>query len=72
MKQTEFRCVPGKIYVFLCVLSTAVLRVITWFVLYDGNTLPVTALLMAVLGDHVQLTDLVLNNQGKDTKIQIQ
>jgi len=54
---------PGQINLFFRVLSLAILFMITWLVLNNGNTFSTAALLTTVLGYHVQLTNAVLNTQ---------
>ena len=51
---------PVNVYPLLGELAPPVLGVVVRPVLHDLHALPVLGLLRAVLGDHVQLPDLVL------------
>lgn len=52
---------PREIDVFLCILPFTMLRMLAWLVFNDSNAFATTTLLAAVLSDHVQLPDTVLN-----------
>lgn len=54
---------PVQVDAFLCQLSSAVLRVDVRLVLHHLHPVPSIALLTAVLADHVELADPVLEAQ---------
>lgn len=53
---------PVEIHTLLCELSVAVVRVLKGLILDDFYPFPSVTLLMAVLADHVQLSNFVLQN----------
>lgn len=57
---------PAQVDAFLRLLSLAVLRVDVGLVLHHLHPLPPVALLTAVLADHVELADPVLEVQRHD------